>query len=162
MKLEMSMPTMYMLIGVPASGKSTWVKKNRGNAVVISSDNLIEAYAVEQGKTYNDVFKEQIKIAAKLAMGNAVMAFAADKDVIWDQTNLTMKSRAGKLAMVPNHYRKVAVFFPTPLEEEWQRRLNSRPGKSIPSHILDNQVEMMELPSIEEGWNTIEYILQTS
>ena len=153
------MPTIYMLIGVPASGKSTWVEKNKGNSLVISSDDLIEEYAKSQGKTYNEVFKEQIKVANKIMLEHAEAAFAADQDVIWDQTNLTKKSRASKLAIVPKHYRKDAVFFATPLEEEWQRRLNSRHGKSIPAHILDSMVEMLEMPDSSEGWNIIEYYL---
>ena len=153
------MPTMYMLIGVPASGKSTWVEKHKGDALVISTDNLIEIYAADNGKTYNDVFFEHIKIATKIAMEHAEAAFAAGQDVIWDQTNITKKSRKGKLAMVPEHYRKTAVFFATPLEEEWQRRLNSRPGKSIPAHILDSMVEMLEMPEQDEGWSVIEYYL---
>ena len=153
------MPTMYMLIGVPASGKTTWVEKNKGDALVISSDNLIEAYAADHGMTYNEVFKEQIKIATKLALEHAEAAFAANQDVILDQTNITKKSRASKLAMVPEHYRKIAVFFATPLEEEWQRRLNSRQGKSIPAHILDSMVEMLEMPELDEGWHIIEYYM---
>lgn len=151
------MPTMYMLIGLPASGKSTWVEKNKGDALVISSDNLIEAYAADHGMTYNEVFKEQIKIATAVVKIEAQKAFAADQDVIWDQTNITKKSRASKLAMVPEHYHKTAVFFATPPEEEWQRRLNSRPGKSIPAHILDSMVEMLEMPELDEGWHTIDY-----
>ena len=153
------MPTFYMLIGVPASGKTTWVEKNKGDALVISSDNLIEAYAADHGMTYNEVFKEQIKIATAVVKTEAQKAFAADQDVIWDQTNITKKSRASKLAMVPEHYRKIAVFFATPLEEEWQRRLNSRQGKSIPAHILDSMVEMLEMPELDEGWHIIEYYM---
>lgn len=153
------MPTMYMLIGVPASGKSTWRKQYKGDALVISSDDLIEEYAKSQDKTYNEVFKEQIKIANKIVLENVQAAFAAEQDVVWDQTNITKKSRKAKLAMVPEHYRKTAVFFATPLEEEWQRRLNSRPGKSIPAHILDSMVEMMEMPEQDEGWDIIEYHL---
>jgi len=156
------MPTIYILIGVPASGKSTWVEKNKGDALVISTDNLIEAYAADHGMTYNDVFKEQIKIATLVVKTEAQKAFAADQDVIWDQTNLTKKSRASKLAMVPKHYRKDAVFFATPLEEEWKRRLNSRSGKSIPQHILDGMAEMMEMPSPDEGWNIIEYYMNAT
>ena len=153
------MPTMYMLIGVPASGKSTGVEKNKGDALVVSTDNIIEQTAAARNSTYNEVFKENIKFATQLATERAKEAFAADKDVIWDQTNITKKSRASKLAMVPKHYHKTAVFFATPLEEEWQRRLNSRPGKSIPAHILDSMVEMLEMPEQDEGWSVIEYCL---
>jgi predicted kinase len=153
------MPSFYMLIGVPASGKTTWVEKNKGDALVISSDNLIEAYAADHGMTYNEVFKEQIEIANEVVKVEVQKAFAANQDVIWDQTNITKKSRASKLAMVPKHYHKTAVFFETQHEEEWQRRLNSRPGKSIPAHILDSMVEMLEMPEQDEGWSVIEYYL---
>jgi predicted kinase len=153
------MPTIYMLIGVPASGKSTWREKYADDAVIISTDDIIDQTAAARNSTYNEVFKENIKFATQLATERAKEAFAADKDVIWDQTNITKKSRKSKLAMVPEHYRKNAVFFATPPEEEWQRRLNSRPGKSIPDYILDSMVEMLEMPDHTEGWNIIEYNL---
>jgi len=153
------MPTIYMLIGVPASGKSTWVEKYKDDALVISTDDLIEEYAKSQSKTYNEVFKEQIKIATKIAMEHAEAAFASDQDVIWDQTNLTKKSRKSKLAMVPEHYCKKAVFFATPPEEEWKRRLNSHPGKSIPQNILMGMVSGLEMPELDEGWHIIDYHL---
>ena len=149
------MPTFYMLIGVPASGKSTWVEKNKGDALVISSDNLIEAYAADHGMTYNEVFKEQIKIATAVVKIEAQKAFESDQDVIWDQINITKKSRASKLAMVPKHYHKTAVFFATPPEEEWQRRLNSRPGKSIPWNVLNGMIRSLEEPSYDEGFDEI-------
>ena len=153
------MPNFYMLIGVPASGKSTWREQHAGDAVVISTDDIIDQTAAARNSTYNEVFKENIKFATQLATERAKEAFAAGKDVIWDQTNITKKSRKPKLAMVPEHYRKNAVFFATPLEEEWQRRLNSRQGKSIPAHILDGMVEMLEMPDLDEGWDAIDYHL---
>lgn len=148
-----------MLIGVPASGKSTWREKYAGDAVIISTDDIIDQTAAARNSTYNEVFKENIKFATQLVTERAKDAFAANKDVIWDQTNITKKSRKSKLAMVPPHYQKIAVFFATPNEEEWQRRLNSRPGKSIPDHVLDGMVEMLEMPDHTEGWNIIEYNL---
>ena len=153
------MPTFYMLIGVPASGKTTWRKANAGHAEIISTDDIIDHRAATLGVTYNDVFKDTIKEATKLANKHAIEAFNADLDVVHDQTNITKKSRASKLAMVPKHYHKTAVFFATPPEEEWQRRLNSRQGKSIPAHILDSMVEMLEMPDASEGWNIVEYNL---
>ena len=157
------MTKFYMLIGVPASGKSTWREKHfDGNAVVISTDDIIEQTAASNGQTYNEVFKENIKFATQLANEQAKAAFAADKHVIWDQTNLTEKSRAGKLAMVPEHYEKIAVFFATPPEEEWQRRLNSRPGKTIPQNILMGMASNLEIPKLAEGWHIVDYYLNAT
>jgi predicted kinase len=149
------MPKFYMLIGVPASGKSTWRNANAGHAEIISTDDIIDHRAASIGVTYNEVFKDTIKEATELANRHALKAFTMGKDVVWDQTNITPKSRKSKLAMVPNHYEKIAVFFATPTEDEWQRRLNSRTGKNIPQNILMGMASSLEQPTADEGFDSI-------
>lgn len=56
----------FMLIGPPSIGKSTWVRENVPDAFVISSDETVEAAAKKAGFTYDDLFdgyptEEQIK-----------------------------------------------------------------------------------------------------
>ena len=151
------MSKFYMLIGVPASGKSTWRAEHGGDADVISTDDIIEQTAQASGRTYNEAFKENIKFATEIANSRAKHAFATGNDVIWDQTNLTPKSRKPKLAMVPDEYEKIAVVFLTPDEAEWQRRLD-RPGKSIPQNILMGMRDSMVFPDPEEGFDRIEVV----
>jgi len=152
-------PKLWMLIGVPCAGKSTWVDYQLENCddppFIASTDKLIDAYARLEGKTYNEVFKEYIKAAEKGMYMDLALATQNDMCVIWDQTNLTRKSRAKKLIMIPDHYEKIAVVFPTPDEAELKRRLASRPGKTIPPHILDSMIEMLEWPEKDEGFDTI-------
>ena len=52
-------PVAYILIGLPGSGKSTWIRNNqtKDDFVVISSDDEIEKYAKSQSKTYSEVFE---------------------------------------------------------------------------------------------------------
>ena len=150
------MPKLYMLIGVPASGKSTW-REQHTDAAVISTDDILEQTAVASGRTYNEVFKENIKFATEIANARAKHAFAIGEDVIWDQTNITKKSRKSKLAMVPEHYEKIAVVFLTPEDAEWQRRLD-RPGKSIPQNILMGMRDSMQFPDPEEGFDKIQVV----
>ena len=152
------MAKLYMLIGVPASGKSTWREQNSMDAVVISTDDILERIAAEQGATYNEVFKDNIKLATQLANLMVANAFAADRDVVWDQTNLTRKSRAGKLAQVPENYEKFAVFFPTPDQAEHARRLALRPGKVIPGNILNGMISTVEQPTMDEGFDVIQIL----
>lgn len=150
------MPELIMLIGVPGSGKSTWVKSQDPLKYnLISSDNYIENVASKEGITYNEAFNKHIKAATDNMNKMAKYAFDNGRDVIWDQTNLTIKSRKAKLAMVPSHYKKTAVFFTTPTATEHKRRLDSRPGKTIPYHILKNMAETMDPPSYQEGWDHI-------
>jgi predicted kinase len=149
---------MYMLIGVPGSGKSTWVANQNfdwNKTMVISSDAIIDRRAAEQGKTYSDVFQTEIKSATAEMNQNLRDAISNSMDIVWDQTNLTAKSRQGKLAQIPQNYQKVAVFFPTPIEKELQRRLASRPGKTIPQNIVIGMMSQLQKPSETEGFDEI-------
>jgi len=152
------MATIYMLIGVPGSGKSSWVVKQSfdwSNTAIISTDNIIDQRASAQGKTYSDVFKDEIKSATAEMNQNLRRAVANDMDILWDQTNLTKKSRAGKLAGIPEAYRKVAVFFRTPDPKELARRLATRPGKIIPQNIVMAMCSQLEAPSKDEGFDEV-------
>jgi hypothetical protein len=145
-----------MLIGVPAAGKTTWVKQNKdGNTLVASSDDFIERYADEHDKTYNDVFHSMIKKATQYAKEVAQQAYDLKMDLILDQTNLTRKSRAGKMVNVPKDYEKIAVYFPTPPSDIHKKRLDSRPGKNIPAHIITSMISTLEPPNKDEGFNKI-------
>lgn len=147
------MPRCYQLIGVPGAGKSTWIK-NQIWALglnIVSTDAWVEDYAVQQGKTYSDVFDEYMPTAVKLMADHVVHCRDNGLDVIWDQTSTTVASRAKKFRMLPD-YEHIAVVFQTPNEEEHQRRLATRPGKVIPEHVLHDMIWNFEMPTEEEGF----------
>ena len=149
------MPKVYVLVGVPGSGKSTWVANQdwAKDCVYVSTDALVEEEAARQGKTYNDVFKEYMPVAVDLMCEQVIAARDAGKDIIWDQTSVNVKSRVKKFNMLPE-YDHIAVVFPTPEAEEHARRLN-RPGKHIPKHVLESMIENFEMPTEEEGYKEI-------
>lgn len=153
------MKTVYFLIGLPGIGKSTWIRNKRLDAdtsKVISSDDHIEAEAQRQKRTYNDVFRSYIKTATREMYQDLEKAFKNEVEFIfWDQTNLTRKARASKIKMVPDDYKKVAVYFKPVEPTEWARRLLSRPEKTIPTDKLVNMARTMESPSLDEGFDEI-------
>jgi len=151
------MPDYVMMCGIPGSGKSTWVTRNISptNHAYCSTDALIEAYASVNNKTYNEVFQEHIKEATRQMNIHLTWAFQNNMNVVLDQTNLTKKSRVGKLSIVPKHYRKIAVVVTTPQnKEEWLRRLD-RPGKIIPHNVIESMAKNYEEPTREEGFEEI-------
>ena len=154
----MTTPKLYMLIGVPGSGKSTWVANQEwaGGIPVVSSDQFIENHAQLQGKTYNEVFDEYIKIATKLMDNQVEICKANNKDIIWDQTNTSAKSRKAKLAKLEG-YEKIAVVFKTPEKEELDKRLAQRVGKHIPANVIESMIANLEMPTEEEGFKEIWY-----
>lgn len=153
------MSKVYMLIGVPGSGKSTWLAAQdwAKDIPVVSSDRFIDAHAEKEGKTYNEVFADYIKIATKLMDNQVLICKANGCDIVWDQTNTTAKTRAKKLAVLEG-YEKIAVVFRTPEKAEHDRRLAGRVGKSIPDNVMQSMIENFEEPTEEEGFKEIWYV----
>jgi predicted kinase len=150
------MSKVYVMVGVPGSGKSTWIKNQfwANDCVVVSSDQLVEAEAERQGKTYNDVFKDYINTAISLMLDQVIAARDEGKNIIWDQTSVNVKSRRKKFKMLPD-YEHIAIVFNTPSVEELTKRLDSRPGKSIPWEVVNSMINTFEMPTEEEGYKEI-------
>ena len=137
---NMFIPELVMLVGIPCSGKSTYVNKLRDyeyweNAVVLSTDNYIEEQAKRLGMTYNEVFQDCIDEATRQLEMSFVRAKEEGKRIIYDQTNLSIKTRKKKLTKVPSIYKTTVVWFRVDLEEALERN-KTREGKFIPESIL--------------------------
>lgn len=152
----MTTPKLYMLIGVPGSGKSTWLSNQdwMKEMPIVSSDKFIDEHAAKEGKTYNEVFADYIKVATHLMENQVLICKANNTDIIWDQTNTSAKSRKTKLAKLEN-YEKIAVYFPTPEKEELDKRLAQRVGKAIPDNVMQSMIANLEMPTLEEGFKEI-------
>ena len=152
------MPKCYQLIGVPGSGKSTWIKDQIWalGLTIVSTDAFVEDYARAQSKTYSEVFVDYMPTAVNLMAEQVVFAREHGHTIIWDQTSTTIASRARKFNMLPDYYH-IAVVFRTPEHKELMRRLMSRPGKEIPDHVVASMIASWEDPTEEEGFKEIWY-----
>lgn len=149
------MSKVYVLVGVPGSGKSTWVNNQEWakDCVYVSSDRHLDEYAASIGKTYNEVFKDYATVAVNLMLDDVVAARDENRDIIWDQTSVSIKSRKKKFSMLSG-YEHIAVVFATPDPEEHARRLD-RPGKRIPAEIIQDMINKFEMPTEQEGFKEI-------
>lgn len=154
----MTTPKLYMLIGVPGSGKSTWIANQdwTKDIPIVSSDKFIDEHAAKEGKTYNEVFADYVKIATRLMDNQVLICKANNTDIIWDQTNTSVKSRKAKLDKLEG-YEKIAVVFRTPEKEELDKRLVQRVGKHIPANVMESMIANLQEPTEEEGFKEIWY-----
>lgn len=151
------MPIAYILIGVPGSGKSTWVDnaKFTADTAHISSDYFIEEYADLHSTTYTLVFKDYAATANKLMFDEALEVIRQGIDIVWDQTNTTVSTRKRKLAMLKD-YHKIAVVFKTPDAKVLKERLESRSHwKEIPNDVIESMIEKFQEPTKSEGFDDI-------
>ena len=154
------MSKVYVLVGVPASGKTTWINNQNwiDHCVMVSTDEFVEDYAKQCGLTYSEVFDDYMPTAVELMLNKVIWARDNGKDIIWDQTSCSIATRAKKIRMLSDYY-KIAVVFKTPSTVELQERLASRPGKNVPWEVVSDMAQKLEVepPSKEEGFDEIWY-----
>ena len=153
------MPVCYQLVGVPGSGKSTWIKSQdwAKDCAIVSTDMWVEMEAERVGKTYSEIFQDYMPHAVKLMAQHVELARDKGMDIIWDQTSTTEITRRRKFNMLPN-YEHIAVVFNTPEKYELDKRLSSRPGKIIPDHVMKSMIEGFVMPTTAEGFTEIRFI----
>lgn len=153
------MPKLYVLVGVPGSGKSTWINNQEWakDCVIVSTDNHVESYAKSISKTYTDVFENYMPTAVRLMADDVIKAREQGKDIIWDQTSTSVSSRKKKFKMLPDYFA-IAVVFKTPDEQELMKRLSNRPGKTIPWSVVSDMIKNFEMPTEKEGFKEIWYV----
>jgi predicted kinase len=150
------MAKVYVMVGVPGSGKSTWIANQEWSkdCVIVSTDDYVEKFARRLGKTYSEVFDTVMRRCIRLMMRRVNKARAEGRDIIWDQTSITLVSRIRKFNALPD-YEHIAVVFDTPEWKELKRRLDSREGKRIPRKVVKSMIHNFEMPTEEEGYKEI-------
>jgi hypothetical protein len=120
----------------------------------VNTDHHVHEYAKLQGKTYREVFEEYMPTAVELMAQEVVAARTAGRDILWDQTSTTVKSRTRKFNMLPDYYH-IAVVFPTPAIEVLKERLAGRIEQPIPWEVVQGMIDNFEYPTEEEGFKEI-------
>lgn len=136
-----------ILVGLPASGKSTWVAQQGGAA--ISSDELrrwLRDDATDQS-IHGLVFRLMREfVRLRIQLGAPVTYI--------DATNLTRKHRRPfiKIAEQMGCHCE-AVYFDVPVEECLRR--NQRRARQVPEGVILAMAERLHPPSAEEGFQAI-------
>jgi predicted kinase len=143
------MSILNIAIGVPGSGKSTYMKTL--DAVYVSSDAIRKELFGDENSQENPskvfgILNSRIKEALE-----------SGKNATYDATNVSRSSRK----KIFKDYRNkadiiVAYYFETPIEEA-KRRNNSR-DRVVPEEVIDRMFSNLTPPTFEEGFDKIIYI----
>ena len=146
----------YVLIGVPGSGKSTWVNNQTlvEEYTYVSTDFWVEQFAKAANTSYTEIFEKVMPDAIEQMLEQVRLSRNYNSNIVWDQTSTTIASRKKKFKMLP-YYEHIAVVFPTPDRAELDRRLANRPGKVVPVEVVDSMIAGFQMPTLAEGYSQI-------
>jgi len=146
----MTKPKLFMMVGIPASGKSKEAiyLSVAHNAVIHSSDKLREELSGDMNNQdiNQEVFKELHKRIKKDLQQN--------KNVIMDCTNINYKRRKAFLDTLKNiDCEKIAVIMATPYDICLKR--NEERERNISPDIIKRMYMNFTIPYWYEGWDDI-------
>ena len=139
-------PSLYIMCGLPCSGKSTFAKSILGFKV-LSSDDYIEQRAKELQKTYNEVFDETIQRANQAFFQDVFKEAKLKNNIIIDRTNLNKSTRL-KFIKIFQQHEPIIFYFDTPIEVIKKR--NNRLGKFISEEIFNSMLKSLHPPTEDE------------
>lgn len=149
------MSKLIMMVGIPGSGKSTWVKNNFPDITSVSRDVIRFELLDERGGEYFDYEDEVFDKFIRQIIGSLVV----DEITIADATHLNKKSRARVLDKVRKFADEIeAVVLDTDLETAFERN-DQREGRAWVKHgIIRRMWFSMEMPKETEGFDKITII----
>lgn len=150
------MKKVIVLVGTPLSGKSTFIRENYPDALVICRDQLV--LDVFGSDDYNKAFKEvDHKVVDKL-LDLKLKEANSHELVIIDMTNLVPRRRRSTLNYFSKDFIKEAIVFPFLSDDEYLKRNNKRnelENKSIPMGVIKSMIESYVAPTLDEGFDKI-------
>ncbi|KAL3851272.1 hypothetical protein ACJIZ3_013154 [Penstemon smallii] len=158
-----------MMVGLPASGKTTWaenwVKEHPEKRYILLGTNL----ALEQMKVpgllrknnYGERFDQLMDRATKIFNVLQSRASRIPRNFIIDQTNVYKSARKRKLKPFANYIKIAAVVFPRPeeLKLRAEKRFNEM-GKEVPSEAVQEMLAKYTLPMSKDMPMADEYFDQ--
>lgn len=147
------MKTLIMMVGVPGSGKTTFIKKHINEKIDkhISRD-LIRFSMLKDGDDYfskeKEVFNEFIR-----QIDEALLI--TPRYVYVDATHLNKSSRARVLKRLKNVETYYAAFMDISLEDAKDRN-RQRTGKAfVPEKSIEEMFKRLSYPTKDEGFSAI-------
>lgn len=149
------MTKFIMLVGIPAVGKDTWVRKYKEknhNIIVHSSDDIRE-------ELYGDASHQGSPVKVfEIMRARTLGDLRGGRDVIYNATNIKYKDRKSILSQVKRikDVECICKVFVAPVEVCKER--NAARDRVVPDFVYDRMLQSFQMPFHGEGFDDIEVV----
>lgn len=142
------MSELVILIGLPASGKSSWCEENGKNYIVLSSDAIRKELGNEEDQTNNDLVFDILNARLRQHLADGA-------SVIIDACNINRKNRHRWIATA-NHYKVPAHAVVFNVHPDICIIRNSMRQRQVPKEVIKRMLRKFEPPTTWEGFAQLE------
>lgn len=141
------MATLYVMVGIPGAGKTTYAKTKFGHAVRIGSDDLRKEFF---GK---ELTLRGYRMIHRTMLQRASESLREGRDVVIDCMNASVRARSAYFQILPKGTFIAAVYLKTPVREALRNNRNR--SRHVPAvGILWNRLRI-RAPRETEGFDGI-------
>ena len=145
------MAKLFLTVGLPGSGKSTYLKNHcKENDVIVSRD-AVRFSMVAEGEEYFSKEKEVFAKFAATINTNLKLGY----DVFADATHLNAASRRKVLDKVKGYDMVGAIVMNTSLTEALRRNDNRTGREFVPHSVIRRMAAQFEFPDITENFDAV-------
>ena len=152
-------PRLYVMVGLPGSGKTTYARKYLAHALRVSLDDL---RLMLTGRTFERQHEPAVAVVGEAVL-RAVLANARAwrVDVVFDATNVTRAWRRRTLQLAADYdVMPVAIYLDCPLEVALARNRQRR--HPVPDEVVERFHAQLEPPDKGEGFAEVVEVLEFS
>jgi len=131
---DKNLPKFIMTVGIPGSGKSTWLKK-QSDLNIVSTDDIRKEITGDVSNISKD------KDVWKIAKTRVIQLLNKGKDVVLDATNVDSDKREDFLKGLPKSKLLAKIFNVNPEESKKRIRKDIKDKKNrsnVPPEVIDD------------------------
>lgn len=134
--------TVYMMSGLPGTGKDTWIKQNLPDIPMVSLDEIRKRNKISPTDNQGTV--------ANLAKEQAKEYLRKHQPFVWNATNLTQTMRRQLISLFEDYKAQVHIIY---LETDWQTLLHRNGSRedAVPQSVIESMLAKLELPEAHEA-----------